>query len=169
MLQRAFVKCNNIMRKEFIQVNQEECIGLGCNICFDICPDNAIVRDNGKAFIDQTRCTLCEKCVDACPQNAIYIVEEVVGEHNIQTRETSTLRMQQPSTVQVIKQAAAPIAGTALFVLTRELLPRIGNFIVNMVNKPNNIVNIPNRFNSPTQFRRRPYRFRRRRHRRWRF
>ena len=167
MVQLTLIKSVNKMRKEFIQVNQEECIGSGCSICFNICPDNAIIRDNGKAFIDQTRCSLCEKCVDACPQNAIYIVEEEIGEHDIQTRETGTINVPQPPTVQIMKQAAAPLAGTALFVLTRELLPRIGNLIVNMTNKPNNIENTSNRFINPNQARRqRPYRLRRRRHRR---
>ena len=54
---------------EYPIVDAELCIG--CGICIDICPTNAIVLKNDKAFIINDLCRNCKKCVRACPSGAI--------------------------------------------------------------------------------------------------
>jgi len=50
-------------------VDENECIG--CEICVDECPVNAISMENGKAKIDMKKCIRCQKCHEICPKNAI--------------------------------------------------------------------------------------------------
>ncbi len=50
------------MRKEF-------CVG--CGICRENCPQEAVSVRYGKAWIDRTRCNSCGICLSICPQGAI--------------------------------------------------------------------------------------------------
>ena len=51
------------------KVDSELCTG--CGVCIDICPTNAIVLKDEKAFIMNDLCRNCKKCVRACPSEAI--------------------------------------------------------------------------------------------------
>jgi MinD superfamily P-loop ATPase len=53
----------------FPKVNPELCTG--CGTCIDICPKNAIVMQDDKAFILENLCKNCKKCVRVCPSGAI--------------------------------------------------------------------------------------------------
>jgi len=62
-----------------IKVDQEKCVG--CGICVEECPANAIVLvdDIAKILIDE--CTRCGRCHDACPQEAVkHDCERIPGE-----------------------------------------------------------------------------------------
>ena len=50
-------------------VRQDLCIG--CGLCRENCPQEAVSVQSGKAWIDQTRCNHCGICLDICPQVAI--------------------------------------------------------------------------------------------------
>jgi len=50
-------------------VNKNKCIG--CGICVEECPVNAISVKKGKAEINIEKCIRCGKCHDVCPQEAI--------------------------------------------------------------------------------------------------
>ncbi|MEF8832913.1 MAG: 4Fe-4S binding protein [Candidatus Thermoplasmatota archaeon] len=50
-------------------VDKEKCIG--CGVCVENCPMDAIVIKEGKAEIKSEKCSNCRKCVSACPQDAI--------------------------------------------------------------------------------------------------
>lgn len=50
-------------------VDSELCTG--CGVCMDICPTNAIVLKDDKAFIVNDLCRNCKKCVRVCPSEAI--------------------------------------------------------------------------------------------------
>ena len=44
---------------------------LGCGLCAENCPRQAISLQSGQAQIDQTRCNYCGLCLDVCPRGAI--------------------------------------------------------------------------------------------------
>jgi hypothetical protein len=50
-------------------VDADLCIA--CGVCIDICPTNAIVLKDDKAFIINDLCRNCRKCVRVCPSGAI--------------------------------------------------------------------------------------------------
>ena len=45
---------------------------MGCGLCVQNCPQEAINLMWGRAEIDTGRCNYCYQCVDACPQGAIF-------------------------------------------------------------------------------------------------
>ena len=52
-----------------LRVRKELCVG--CGICRENCPQEAVSVQYGKAWIDRTRCNRCGICLDVCPQGAI--------------------------------------------------------------------------------------------------
>jgi ferredoxin len=50
-------------------VDADKCIG--CEICVDVCPTQAILVENEIAAIDDELCSECGICVEECPQEAI--------------------------------------------------------------------------------------------------
>lgn len=54
-----------------ISFDKNECVN--CGACMDICPENALDRENA-FFIDRTRCTLCGECAANCPSGALSMV-----------------------------------------------------------------------------------------------
>ena len=52
-----------------LQVRKDLC--LGCGLCAQNCPRQAIWLLEGQAEIDQNRCDLCHLCIEICPQGAI--------------------------------------------------------------------------------------------------
>lgn len=65
-----------------ISFDAKECVG--CNTCLEICPDNALSRDN-PFYIDRDKCSLCFECVEACPSGALsrvgrpMSIDEILG------------------------------------------------------------------------------------------
>ncbi len=51
------------------KIEESKCVG--CGVCVDNCPAEAITLDNGKAKIDESKCIDCANCVDNCPSAAI--------------------------------------------------------------------------------------------------
>ena len=52
-----------------LQVKRDLC--LGCGLCAEHCPQQAISIQMGQAHIDQKRCNQCGTCLDLCTQGAI--------------------------------------------------------------------------------------------------
>ena len=52
-----------------LRVRKDFC--LGCGLCAENCPRQAISLQSGLAQIDQNRCNHCGLCLDVCPQGAI--------------------------------------------------------------------------------------------------
>jgi Fe-S-cluster-containing hydrogenase component 2 len=50
-------------------IKKDKCVG--CGVCIDVCPVNAIYMKDGIAFIDQEKCIHCGKCISKCPFGAI--------------------------------------------------------------------------------------------------
>lgn len=44
---------------------------IGCGLCVDVCPRNAITLVDGRAVIDPDSCTSCGQCILTCPVAAI--------------------------------------------------------------------------------------------------
>ena len=44
---------------------------LGCGLCSESCPRQAISVVSGQAEINQIRCNQCRLCLEVCPQGAI--------------------------------------------------------------------------------------------------
>lgn len=59
------------MNKQFLVV---ESLCAGCLECVEACPNQAIIEQAGKGFIQQEACLTCGYCVGACPQFAIRLV-----------------------------------------------------------------------------------------------
>lgn len=53
-----------------IQVDHHKCDL--CGTCINVCPFNAIHKENGRITIDAA-CKLCRQCIKACPQGAISL------------------------------------------------------------------------------------------------
>jgi len=52
-----------------LQVRKDLC--LGCGLCAQSCPQQAISLLSGQAEIYQNRCNRCRLCLEVCPQGAI--------------------------------------------------------------------------------------------------
>ena len=52
-----------------LQVRKDLC--LGCGLCANSCPQQAISLLSGQAEIDRNRCNECGICLNVCPQGAI--------------------------------------------------------------------------------------------------
>lgn len=51
------------------KVDESKCVG--CGVCVDNCPAEAITLDGSLAKIDKSKCIDCGNCVDNCPSAAI--------------------------------------------------------------------------------------------------
>ncbi len=54
-----------------LKISEDKCIG--CKICIDKCPFNALEMKNEIAVVDRDKCTLCGACIDPCPVDAIAL------------------------------------------------------------------------------------------------
>ena len=52
-----------------LQVRRDLC--LGCGLCANSCPQQAISLLSGQAEIDGNRCNECGICLNVCPQGAV--------------------------------------------------------------------------------------------------
>lgn len=64
------------MGQSIVKINEDKC--KGCMLCAAVCKTNALIKENGKAYIDRDKCTNCGECANNCPQNAIEVVEKGV-------------------------------------------------------------------------------------------
>ena len=69
----------------FCFIEQQLC--MHCGLCYDICPYDAINKNNGKFEVDEDKCKYCGACKNACPANAFMFernfkdsIEEISNE-----------------------------------------------------------------------------------------
>ncbi len=63
--------------KTVLRVKRDLC--LGCGLCVESCPQQAISIVLATAEINQDRCNQCRRCLDLCPQGAIMEFTPVSG------------------------------------------------------------------------------------------
>jgi len=52
------------------KVDEKRCVG--CEVCVEFCPREAISMIDNKAVIDGNKCVDCGRCAQACPRRAIF-------------------------------------------------------------------------------------------------
>ncbi len=60
-----------------LQVRKDLC--LGCGLCAESCPQQAISLQSGQAKIARNKCNHCGLCLNVCPQGAIVELLPVSG------------------------------------------------------------------------------------------
>ena len=64
-----------------LRVRKDLC--LGCGLCAENCPRQAISLQSGLALINQDRCNRCGICLEVCPRGAIMQLTQV-SSHELQ-------------------------------------------------------------------------------------
>jgi ferredoxin len=68
-----------------LRVRKDLC--LGCGLCVESCPQQAISIASATAEINQGRCNQCHICLDVCPQGAIIELTPI-SRHELQATVT---------------------------------------------------------------------------------
>ncbi|MBN2455273.1 MAG: 4Fe-4S binding protein [Sedimentisphaerales bacterium] len=58
-----------------INVSKSKCVG--CGLCVDVCPQEAISVSKGIAQIEKDKCIECQSCFRECPQGAIMLIKNI--------------------------------------------------------------------------------------------
>lgn len=53
------------------QIDDSKCVN--CNICTEVCFQDAVTLSNNKRTIDKQKCIGCQKCIKKCPKNCIEL------------------------------------------------------------------------------------------------
>jgi Pyruvate/2-oxoacid:ferredoxin oxidoreductase delta subunit len=48
---------------------------VGCDNCRIICPEDAVIFEEGVFAIETWSCTLCSLCLEVCPDNHIKLIK----------------------------------------------------------------------------------------------
>ncbi len=88
------------------KVDPDKCIG--CTICVQKCPVQAITMQDGKAVIDREKCIQCGLCIKACPVTAISVVEEEAAEVESEAVEPDSTDVPKESTsIEKVEEGAS--------------------------------------------------------------
>lgn len=134
-----------------IHVLEERCTG--CGTCVGVCPTGALSLRDGRVDVDGELCTCCEACVAVCLQQALAAARPgPVAPEPVPPKPT-TLQPVAPSQLSprsvTSKQVApkrittgqvpapwpglVPALGTLLGLAVRELLPRLGPHLLDLI------------------------------------
>lgn len=111
----------------------------GCGTCVEVCPQRAISLMGNVATINQALCDECETCVKVCPEGAILSVTEV-AEEKVQVPvarpapEPISVRAASPAPTPAPARVL-PAVGAALAFAGRELIPRLGPYLLDLLDR----------------------------------
>lgn len=118
-------------------INDTDCNG--CGECVDVCPNGALILQNNHAFINQEFCQGCEICLDACPQGAILtgehhpVASEVIRIPAVPEREPSWLT--ETAEPIPLREMVFPAISSVLVWTGRELVPRLADFALGVLDR----------------------------------
>lgn len=118
-----------------IVINYEDCNG--CGECVDICSENAIILQNGKAVLDHELCKGCQVCIESCPQGAIICRDPVpscgevikISEHDYLDVVPGDAHRGS------IQDRTLPVLSSMLLWTGREILPRLANLALDYLDR----------------------------------
>jgi Fe-S-cluster-containing hydrogenase component 2 len=122
-----------------IQVDQEMC--LGCGVCVDVCPEEAISIAGQWAVIDDSLCTACKACIETCPNGAISAITEPVHSEPIMIRPEPFPGLAAVQQSSAMVKTALPVPGVkpavvaALAYLGREVTPHLVDLLMNSIER----------------------------------
>jgi len=83
-----------------LKVRGDLCIG--CGLCVENCPQQAIMIVSATANINQNRCNQCRRCLEVCPKGAIVELVTVSREELEST--IASLKLQADDIIYKIEQ-----------------------------------------------------------------
>lgn len=150
-------------KQVLIRVLEERCTG--CGTCVSACPAGAISVREGKAHLHVEVCTSCEACVAACPQQALVVpvtpdrVTPVPMTPRPMTRgpvpprqpapgqlaprelrpravgQKAVSRRESTGEAPAVRPGVVPTLGALLGLAVRELVPRLGPYLLDVIDR----------------------------------
>ena len=90
-----------------LKIRKDSCVG--CGLCAESCPRQAISIIYGQAEINQGRCNHCHLCLGVCPQGAIVELAPVLEEELTNT--VSSLKQKTDDLIRRIEKIR-PVSST---------------------------------------------------------
>ena len=120
-----------------VYVQTERCTG--CGMCVETCSEGAIFLRGNMATIHQELCRECETCVEVCPEGAILSVTEAAEEEvklpvARPALEPISVATKSP-TLAPVPVRVLPALGAALAFAGREIFPRLGSYLLDLVDR----------------------------------
>jgi NAD-dependent dihydropyrimidine dehydrogenase PreA subunit len=123
---------------DVITIDVERCTG--CGACLEVCPTGALYLMEGTATADSALCRECEACLAACPSEAITLTsqEEPAAEAVrvlAPRREPEIIHIKTRPAPVPLRAVVLPAVGMALAWAGREILPRLADSLLVMLER----------------------------------
>jgi len=111
-----------------VYIDAEKCIG--CGLCVETCPVEAIQLVNGIAQIDYSLCRECEACIDVCTSGALSTKKTAIPTIKREQLEIVKTQPDHPVPVNIATQRQpSNWASVILALLSSDLIPRITDLV----------------------------------------
>ena len=104
---------------QVVWVDAVRCVG--CGMCVEVCPIEAIALVDGRAHVDEETCTGCGACVSVCPEGAI---QPLLRGELVPVPERPALAVRQPSPLAETASVVAVATGVSLLARATRVLGR---------------------------------------------
>ena len=117
-----------------MMVYVDDTVCTGCGSCMEICPSNALIFQNNRAFIDQDLCRGCELCLGACSEGAILSGEQQPSPPAI-VHMPVIPSLAEPADQMGLRDIARPALSSLLRWSGRELIPRLADAVLSYLDR----------------------------------